>query len=85
MPGRDYHVTYNFTSDVAGTVKFGDFQEFQIQEGENSVTGIFTAKDSTSYLDLQLGMLQPFTIDFTEIEVKEYADEVEYENALPRP
>ena len=85
VAGRDYSVTYRFTSDVSGKVKFGDFQEFEIKEGENTVTGIFTAKDSTSYLDLQLGMLQPFTIDFTEIEVKEYADEVEYENALPAP
>ncbi|MDO5119888.1 MAG: hypothetical protein Q4D48_07350, partial [Coriobacteriales bacterium] len=85
VSGRDYAVTYNFTSDVAGTVKFGDFQEFQIQEGENSVTGTFTAKDSTSYLDLQLGMLPAFTIDFTDIQVKEYADEVTYEDALPAP
>ena len=57
VAGRDYFVTYTFTSDVAGTVKFGDFQEFQIHEGENSVMGIFTAKEGTSYLDLQLGML----------------------------
>ena len=85
VAGRDYTVTYRFTSDVSGTVKFGDFQEFQIQEGENTVTGTFTAKDSTSYLDLQLGMLQPFTIDFTEIEVMEYADDVDYVNALPKP
>ena len=85
VAGRDYFVTYNFTSDVAGTVKFGDFQEFQIQQGENSVTGVFTAKEGTSYLDLQLGMLQPFTIDFTKVEVKEYADEVDFENALPAP
>ena len=85
VAGRDYFVTYRFTSDVAGTVKFGDFQEFQITEGENTVTGNFTAKEGTSYLDLQLGMLPAFTIDFTEIEVKEYADEVTYENALPKP
>ncbi len=85
VAGRDYFVTYTFTSDVAGTVKFGDFQEFQIHEGENSVTGVFTAKEGTSYLDLQLGMLQPFTIDFTKVEVKEYADEADYEDALPTP
>ncbi|MBQ9006877.1 MAG: hypothetical protein IJ092_10970, partial [Atopobiaceae bacterium] len=85
VAGRDYYVTYRFQSDVSGTVKFGDFQEFQIQQGENTVTGVFTAKDSTSYLDLQLGMLPAFTIDFSEIEVKEYADEVDFENALPKP
>jgi len=85
VAGRDYFVTYRFHSDVAGTVKFGDFQEFQIQAGDNEVTGVFTAKEGTSYLDLQLGMLPAFTIDFTEIEVKEYADEVTYENALPKP
>ena len=85
VAGRDYRVTYRFRSDVAGKVKFGDFQEFEIKEGENSVTGMMIATSGTSYLDLQLGMLKPFTIDFTEIEVEEFADEVEYENALPVP
>ena len=85
VAGRDYRITYRFRSDVAGKVKFGDFQEYTIQKGDNSVTGILTAAGGTSYLDLQLGMLPPFTIDFSEIEVEEYADEVEYENALPAP
>ena len=85
VAGRDYFVTYRFRSNVSGTVKFGDFQEFQIHEGENEVTGVMIATGGQSYLDLQLGMLQPFTIDFTEIEVKEFADDVEYENALTAP
>lgn len=85
VAGRDYRISYRFHSDVAGKVKFGDFQEFEIHEGDNSLTGILTASSGTSYLDLQLGMLPPFTIDFSEIEVEEYADEVDYENALPSP
>ena len=85
VAGRDYYVTYRFRSDVDGKVKFGDFQEFAIHKGENTLTGIMIASGGTSYLDLQLGMLPPFTIDFTEVEVKEYADEVEYENALTAP
>jgi len=85
VAGRDYRVTYRFRSDVAGKVKFGDFQEFDIHEGENSVTGVLIATSGTSYLDLQLGMLPAFTIDFTEIEIEEYADEVDYENALSVP
>ena len=85
VAGRDYRVTYRFRSDVAGKVKFGDFQEFDIHEGENSVTGVLIATSGTSYLDLQLGMLPAFTIDFTEIEIEEYADEVDYENALTVP
>ena len=85
VAGRDYRISYRFHSDVAGKVKFGDFQEFEIREGDNSLTGILTASSGTSYLDLQLGMLPPFTIDFSEIEVEEYADEVDYENALPSP
>ena len=85
VSGRDYRVTYRFTSDVAGKIKFGDFQEFDIQEGENTVTGMMIASSGTSYLDLQLGMLQPFTIDFTEIEVEEFADEVSYQDALSAP
>ena len=40
VAGRDYRVTYRFRSDVAGKVKFGDFQEFEIEEGENTVTGV---------------------------------------------
>ena len=85
VSGRDYRVTYRFNSDVAGKIKFGDFQEFDIKQGENSVTGMMIASSGTSYLDLQLGMLPPFTIDFTEIEVEEFADEVDYENALETP
>ena len=27
VPGNDYRITYTFTSDVAGRVKFGDIQE----------------------------------------------------------
>jgi len=85
VAGRDYRVTYRFRSDVAGRIKFGDFQEFEIEEGDNSVTGMMIASGGTSYLDLQLGMLPPFTIDFEEIEVEEFADEVDYEDALNAP
>lgn len=85
VAGRDYRVTYRFRSDVAGRIKFGDFQEFEIKEGDNSVTGMMIASGGTSYLDLQLGMLPPFTIDFEEIEVEEFADEVDYEDALDAP
>ena len=85
VSGRDYRVTYRFTSDVAGKIKFGDFQEFDIQKGENTVTGIMIASGGTSYLDLQLGMLPPFTIEFSEIEVEEYADVVDLEDALETP
>ena len=86
MPGNDYRITYRFHSDVAGTVKFGDFQEYKIQPGDNSITSMMVASAGTSYLDLQLGLLPaPFTVDFTEIEVEEFADEVEYEDALSSP
>ena len=85
VPGHDYRVTYRFRSNVNGKIKFGDFQEFTIKAGENSVTGTYIATSGTSYLDLQLGMLPPFTIDFTEIEVEELADEVDTTDALPAP
>ena len=86
MPGNDYRITYHFRSDVAGTVKFGDFQEFEVKPGDNSVTAMMVASEGTSYLDLQLGLLPaPFTVDFTGIEMEEYADEVEYEDALTSP
>lgn len=84
-PGNEYHVTYRFHSDVAGHVKFGDFQEYDIVAGDNELTGLVIAKDGTSYLDLQLGLLKPFTIDFSEIEVVEIQDDVEYVDAMPGP
>lgn len=74
VSGRDYRVTYHFHSNVRGKVKFGDFQEYEIQPGENTVTGMLIATGGTSYLDLQLGMLPPFSIDFHSVEVEEYAD-----------
>ena len=85
VPGREYHVTYRFHSNVAGSVKFGDNQEFKIKAGDNTVTGKLVATGDPSYLDLQLGMLSPFTMEFQEIEVEEYVDNLSYENALPKP
>ena len=76
VTGHEYRVTYRFRSNVAGTVKFGDLQEFKISKGNNKLTGLVIAKDGTSYLDLQLGALGPFTIDFSEIEVVEMQDDV---------
>lgn len=84
-PGHDYRVTYRFRSDVAGLVKFGDFQEFRIVRGENTVTGQLVATGGTSYLDLQLGALSPFTVEFTGIEVEELTDEAVYEDAMTAP
>lgn len=83
VPGNDYRITYTFVSDVSGRVKFGDTQEFPIQVGENEVTGVITAKDGTTYLDLQLGMLQPFVIDVEKIAVAEVADEATFTSILP--
>lgn len=84
-PGHDYRVTYRFRSDVEGLVKFGDFQEFRIVRGENTVTGQLVATGGTSYLDLQLGALSPFTVEFTGIHVEELTDEAVYEDALAAP
>ena len=81
-PYREYRVTYHFHSDVGGLVKFGDFQEFRIQAGDNAVTGILIASEEISYLDFQLGMLKPFTIDFTKVEVEEQTDDVTCEDVL---
>ena len=83
-PGRDYRVTYRFHSDVGGLVKFGDHQEFTVVAGNNAVTGLLAATDDVSYLDLQLGALQPFTIDFSAIEVEELADKAVYTDVMPK-
>lgn len=85
VTGREYYVVYRFHSDVAGRVKFGDLQEYSIEKGDNELIGLVIAKSSTSYLDLQLGALGPFTIDFREIEIVERQDDMRYENALPAP
>ena len=85
LPGNDYRITYRFHSDVAGLVKFGDFQEFRISAGDNEVTGLVAASRDKSYLDLQLGALAPFTLEFSEVEVEELSDKAEYESILPAP
>lgn len=83
-PGSDYRVTYRFHSDVGGLVKFGDHQEFTVVAGNNAVTGLLAATDDVSYLDLQLGALQRFTIDFSAIEVEELADKAVYTDVMPK-
>lgn len=82
VPGRDYRVTYHFTSTAAGKVKFGDFQEFPVKAGENAVTGVLCAKDGVSYMDLQLGMLPAGTVEFSSIVVEELTDKAEYTDAM---
>lgn len=83
IPGRDYRVSYHFRSDVAGLVKFGDFQEFQIVKGNNTVTGLLVARSDVSYLDLQLGALPPFNLEFSCVEVEELEDKVLYTDLMP--
>ncbi len=82
LPGRDYFITYRFRSDVAGAIKFGEFQEFQIVPGENTVTAVVVATGGDAYLDLQLGGLAPFNIEFTDIQIQEYTDKIETEDVL---
>lgn len=72
-PGSTYRVTFDFDSDTAGTVKFGDNQSFTIEKGRNTVTGTFKADGDNKYIDLQLGALAPFVLDLYEIKVEEYA------------
>lgn len=72
-PGSTYRVTFDFDSDTAGTVKFGDNQSFTIEKGKNTVTGTFKADGDNKYIDLQLGALAPFVVDLYEIMVEEYA------------
>ncbi|MGX8698373.1 MAG: hypothetical protein ACSW8F_00405, partial [bacterium] len=69
--GNDYRLTFTFLSNVAGQVKLGDNQVFDITAGENTVTGTLHAAGEVTYVDLQLGSLAPFTIDFTGIVVEE--------------
>lgn len=74
-PGSTYRVTFDFDSDTAGTVKFGDNQSFTIEKGRNTVTGTFKADGDNKYIDLQLGALAPFVLDLYEIKVEEYAQD----------
>ncbi len=84
VPGRDYRVTYKFSSSVAGTVKFGDFQEFPVKVGENTVTGVICAAGGLSYMDLQLGALPAGTVEFDSVLVEELTDKAEFEDVMPR-
>ena len=82
-PGDDYRITYTFTSDTAGRVKLGDFREYPIRVGRNEVTGTVSALSGLTYLDLQLGMLSPFVIDFEKITVADMTDTATFTSILP--
>lgn len=83
VSGANYEVTYNFESNVAGKVKFGANQEFDVVKGKNTVVGKFTASSDKTYTELQLGMLEPFNIKISKVTVKEEIGQDVFSNILP--
>lgn len=83
VSGANYEVTYELESNVAGKVKFGANQEFDINKGKNTVTGKLTASSDKTYTELQLGMLEVFNIKITKVSVKEEIGQDVFENVFP--
>lgn len=75
--GKTYEAKFVFTSNVTGTIKYVvdaatylNSNEYNVVNGENTVTVRFTAGSET-YNCLELGGLGEFTLVFTEISVTE--------------
>jgi len=82
--GRYYEVVYNFTSNVAGTVRFVsdgaayyETNEFEVKEGENQIAVRFAAgqaKDGKVNACLELGALEQFNITVTGVTCEELTE-----------
>lgn len=87
VSGADYTVKYNFNSDVAGNICFESIgtQWKEFIAGNNTLEFEFTASETKDdqYFCLQLGQLEPFTIDFVSIEIKESIGEDVWANEIP--
>ena len=75
--GKTYEVTFYFSSNVSGTIKyhvgaavFLDSQEYNVAAGFNTFKVRFTAGND-SYSCLELGGLGAFQLTFTGISVME--------------
>lgn len=75
--GKTYEVTFWFTSDVSGTIKyhvgaatFLDSQEYNVTAGCNTFTVRFTA-GAENYSCLELGGLGAFRLTFTGLGIQE--------------
>ena len=76
--GKTYEVTFWFTSDASGRIKYHvdaayDFvnQEYDVVAGANTFTIRFTAGADYAYNCLELGGLGAFKLTFTGISVQE--------------
>ena len=75
--GKTYEVTFWFTSDVSGTIKYSvnganylTFNEYNVQPGSNAFTVRFTA-GAENYSCLELGGLGAFKLTFTGLGIQE--------------
>ena len=75
--GKTYEVTFYFTSNTSGTIKYNvnaatylNSNEYSVAAGSNTFTVRFTA-GSENYSCLELGGLGNFKLTFTSISVKE--------------
>ena len=78
--GKTYDVTFTFTSNATGTIKYNldgaaqiSGNEYNVVNGDNTFTARVTAGNDT-YNCLELGGLGKFTLTFTEISVKEVVE-----------
>lgn len=79
--GKEYEVSFSFTSNTSGTIKysaneatFHNSNEYSVQAGENTFIVHLTA-GADSYSCLELGGLGQFQLTFTQISVDEVVSE----------
>ncbi len=85
--GADCKIAFSFTSSVAGKIKVEvggvNNVEYDIVAGANKIEHTFTAKAEETYVCLQLGMLEVFTLDISNVEVTQSVGEDTYTNVTP--
>ena len=86
--GKCYEVTYTFTSDAAGRIKFVNDEavyygsnEYDVVKGENSFTVQFKY-NGKPYSCLELGGLGPFKLVFTNYSIKEIEEPEQINNGF---
>lgn len=83
--GKTYEVTFRFTSNASGRIKYSvngatylSENEYDVKSGSNTLTVRFVA-GAEKYSCLELGGLGVFKLTFTSISVKEVEDSIEPE------
>lgn len=86
-PASDCKIKFSFTSTVAGKVKVEvggvNNTEYDVVIGMNTIEHEFTAASEETYVGMQLGILEPFTINVSSVEITQTVGEDVYTDVTP--